>query len=70
MTYPKIWRDFSYFFSDFYVSQLDFTNEAAVKWYQEQLQRAVELKFHGWMHDYGEYTPHDSVSSDGTQGKS
>ena len=53
----------------FHVSQVDFTNAAAVKWYQEQLQGAVDLGFHGWMYDYGEYTPPDSISSDGTVGR-
>ena len=56
------------FLSTFYVSQMDYTNPAAVKWYQEQLQVAVDLGFHGWMYDYGEYTPPDSISSDGTVG--
>ena len=53
----------------FHVSQVDFTNAAAVKWYQEQLQGAVDLGFYGWMYDYGEYTPPDSISSDGTVGR-
>lgn len=52
----------------FFVSQVDFTNPQAVTWYQEQLARSVALSFHGWMYDYGEYTPHDSISSDGTGG--
>lgn len=55
--------------SSFYVSQMDYTNSAAVKWYQEQLQGAVDLGFYGWMYDYGEYTPPDSISSDGTVGE-
>jgi alpha-glucosidase (family GH31 glycosyl hydrolase) len=54
--------------SSFYVSQVDYTNALAVKWYQTQLQGAVDVGFHGWMYDYGEYTPPDSVSSDGTIG--
>ena len=53
----------------FFVSQIDFTNPQAVTWYQQQLERSVNLSFHGWMYDYGEYTPHDSVSHDGTYGK-
>ena len=48
---------------------MDYTNSAAVKWYQEQLQGAVDLGFYGWMYDYGEYTPPDSISSDGTIGE-
>ena len=52
----------------FYVSQVDFTNAKAVQWYQDQLARAVNISFHGWMYDYGEYTPYDSVASDGTIG--
>ncbi|XP_019643103.1 PREDICTED: lysosomal alpha-glucosidase-like [Branchiostoma belcheri] len=50
------------------VSQLDFTNPAAVTWYQSQLQSAIDMGFRGWMQDYGEYTPPDSVSFDGTDG--
>ena len=53
----------------FYVSQVDFTNPEAVSWYQSQLARAINLSFHGWMYDYGEYTPYDSVASDGTIGQ-
>ena len=50
------------------MSQVDFSNPAAVKWYQEQLQSAIDLKFSGWMYDYGEYTPPDSVAFDGSTG--
>eukprot|EP00058_Branchiostoma_floridae_P014783 XP_002600271.1 hypothetical protein BRAFLDRAFT_66776 [Branchiostoma floridae] len=50
------------------VSQLDFTNPAAVTWYQSQLEYAIGMGFRGWMQDYGEYTPPDSLSSDGTDG--
>ena len=57
-----------HYFRTFFVSQVDFTNPQAVTWYQEQLARSVALSFHGWMYDYGEYTPHDSISNDGTGG--
>lgn len=50
------------------MSQVDYTNPEAVSWYQQQLAKAVSLSYHGWMYDYGEYTPSDSVSSDGTPG--
>eukprot|EP00731_Ephydatia_muelleri_P030244 Em0021g767a len=52
----------------FRVSQVDFSNPAAVQWYQEQLNEAVMLNFSGWMYDYGEYTPPYSVSYDGSSG--
>nr|XP_039261954.1 sulfoquinovosidase-like [Styela clava] len=54
--------------SDFQVSQVDFTNPKAVDWYQQQLDVVIEAGFKGWMYDFGEYTPHDSVSYDGHDG--
>lgn len=49
---------------------LDFTNEAMIKWYQQQMYRAVKtIGYHGWMYDYGEYTPPDSNASNGDIGK-
>ena len=48
---------------------LDFTNEAMVKWYQEQMIRAVKaIGYHGWMYDYGEYTPPNCNASNGDVG--
>ena len=47
----------------FNVSQIDFTNLDAVAWYQKHLERAVDVHYKGWMYDYGEYTPPDSLNS-------
>lgn len=48
---------------------LDFTNGAMIKWYQAQMYRAVEtIGYHGWMYDYGEYTPPYSNASNGDIG--
>ncbi|XP_046572431.1 sulfoquinovosidase-like [Haliotis rubra] len=47
----------------FRVSQVDFTNPDAVTWYQGLLQQGMDLQFKGWMYDYGEYTPSNSVNS-------
>lgn len=47
---------------------MDFTNPDAVTWYQGELQHAMDLGFRGWMYDFGEYTPPDSVSADGSSG--
>ena len=56
-------------YSKNYVSMLDFTNEAMVKWYQDQMYRAVKaIGYHGWMYDYGEYTPPNCNASNGDVG--
>jgi len=53
------------------VSMLDFTNPNMVKWYQDQMSRAVNtIGYHGWMYDYGEYTPPYSNASNGDTGTS
>jgi alpha-glucosidase (family GH31 glycosyl hydrolase) len=52
----------------FNVGQFDFTSPAGVGFYHMLLDEAVEDGYDGWMEDFGEYTPVDSVAADGTPG--
>jgi alpha-glucosidase (family GH31 glycosyl hydrolase) len=52
----------------FLVGQFDFSNPAAADFYRRLLGEAVADGYDGWMEDFGEYTPTDSVSYDGTPG--
>lgn len=45
---------------------LDVSNPAAVRWFQGYAGRAIDLGLSGWMHDFGEWLPHDAVLSDGS----
>ena len=54
--------------SQFFVGQFDFSNPAATSFYGSLLQEAVDDGYDGWMEDFGEYTPEDSVSADGRPG--
>jgi alpha-glucosidase (family GH31 glycosyl hydrolase) len=54
--------------SQFVVGQFDFSNPAAAPFYGSLLQEAVDDGYDGWMEDFGEYTPEDSVSADGRPG--
>ncbi len=45
---------------------LDVSNPAAVRWFQGYAGRALDLGLSGWMHDFGEWLPHDAVLSDGS----
>ena len=47
---------------------IDLTNPAAFTWFQSLLQRAVDLGYDGWMHDFGEYVPHDAQFNDSSVG--
>jgi alpha-glucosidase (family GH31 glycosyl hydrolase) len=47
---------------------VDFTNPAAVTWYQGYLKGAVDDGWDGWMYDFAEYVPQDAVMFDGTSG--
>lgn len=51
------------------LGMLDFTNPAAQPIYAGILDRAYTAGYDGWMEDYGEYAPPDSVSFDGIPGK-
>ena len=51
------------------LGMLDFTNPAAQPIYAGILDRAYGAGYDGWMEDYGEYAPPDSVSFSGIPGK-
>jgi alpha-glucosidase (family GH31 glycosyl hydrolase) len=50
------------------LAQFDFTSEAGRSAYEQLLRQAVGDRVDGWMEDFGEYTPPDAVSADGTPG--
>ncbi|HWH43672.1 MAG TPA: TIM-barrel domain-containing protein [Thermoleophilaceae bacterium] len=54
--------------NQFVVGQFDFTAPGAVEFYGRLLQEAVDDGYDGWMEDFGEYSPPDAVSHDGTPG--
>lgn len=49
-------------------SQFDFTHPAAATIWQSVAERMVEAGYDGWMEDFGEYTPIDATTSDGSTG--
>ncbi len=54
--------------AQFFVGQLDFTAPGATSFFGDLLQEAVGTGYDGWMEDFGEYTPTDARSHDGTPG--
>lgn len=50
------------------LGMLDFTDPDAQGIYASILDRAFRAGYDGWMEDYGEYTPPDSVASNGQTG--
>jgi len=48
---------------------VDFTNPAAVTWYQGLLTQALNDGWDGWMYDFGEYIPLDAVMYSGMTGE-
>ena len=59
---------YEYDYLSYHIGQFDFTSHAGQIAYGELLQEALEHGYDGWMEDFGEYTPPDSISSDGTPG--
>jgi alpha-glucosidase (family GH31 glycosyl hydrolase) len=53
---------------EFMVGQFDFSAPAGVSYFGELLAEAVADGHDGWMEDFGEYTPPDARSADGTPG--
>lgn len=47
---------------------IDFTNPAAVDWWQSRIREALDLGFEGWMQDFGEQIFVDMVFADGRTG--
>lgn len=52
----------------FFVGSIDFGNKNASQWYQKQIQESIDLGYNGFMLDFGEYTPVNSISSNGMNG--
>jgi sulfoquinovosidase len=52
----------------FVVSQFDFFSQAGIDAYGRLLDEAIADGYDGWMEDFGEYTPLDSVSGEGIDG--
>lgn len=59
---------YTYDYLSYNVGQFDFSNPAARDSYGGLLRDALDDGYDGWMEDFGEYTPPDSVSHDGTPG--
>jgi alpha-glucosidase (family GH31 glycosyl hydrolase) len=60
---------YNYFTTRFFeVAQVDFSSAAGVAYYGDLLREAVDDGHDGWMEDFGEYTPLDSVASNGASG--
>jgi alpha-glucosidase (family GH31 glycosyl hydrolase) len=57
-----------YRYNEFVVSQFDFSAAAGRNRYVALLAEALGDGYDGWMEDFGEYTPLDSRSADGTLG--
>ncbi|HEX6387901.1 MAG TPA: TIM-barrel domain-containing protein, partial [Solirubrobacteraceae bacterium] len=55
--------------SQFLVGQFDFSRPEATAFFGELLREATDDGYDGWMEDFGEYTPQDSVSADGRPGE-
>ncbi len=54
--------------NSFEVSQFDFAAENGVAAYEVLTDEAIEHGYDGWMEDFGEYTPLDALSQDGSTG--
>ncbi|MHA1709879.1 MAG: alpha-glucosidase [Candidatus Baldrarchaeia archaeon] len=47
---------------------IDLTNPEARKWYKELIKKQIEIGASGWMADFGEYLPVDSLLYNGSTG--
>jgi sulfoquinovosidase len=51
------------------LATIDLTNPDAFAWFQELLQRSLDLGYDGWMHDFGEYVERDWTAHNGMNGE-
>ncbi|CAF3377904.1 unnamed protein product [Rotaria socialis] len=51
-----------------FVGSIDFSNKNAALWYQKQIQESIDLGHNGFMLDFREYTPVNSISSNEMSG--
>ncbi|MCP5995710.1 alpha-glucosidase, partial [Klebsiella pneumoniae] len=59
-------EDYHVEFGEFYAGVIDLTNPAAYGWYKEVIKKnLIELGCGGWMADFGEYLPTDTVLHNG-----
>ena len=58
------------FTADEQVSEVDFTHPDGPAFYNGLLDEALDAGYDGWMEDFGEYTPADSVFYNGETGRS
>ena len=56
------------FTADQQISEIDFTHPEAQAFFGRLLDDALDAGYDGWMEDFGEYTPTDSVFHDGRVG--
>jgi len=56
------------FTADQIVSEVDFTAPGGPEFYGRLLDEAIDAGYDGWMEDFGEYTPTDSVFANGKDG--
>jgi alpha-glucosidase (family GH31 glycosyl hydrolase) len=58
------------FTADQQISEIDFTHPDGPAFYASLLDEALAAGYDGWMEDFGEYTPTDSVFANGETGRS
>lgn len=59
---------YEYDYLSYHVGQFDFTSQNGREAFGGLLREALDHGYDGWMEDFGEYTPPDGVSADGTPG--
>lgn len=59
---------YEYDYLSYHVAQFDFASQDARNSYGRLLEEAIDHGYDGWMEDFGEYTPPDSISASGAPG--